>query len=484
MGGGRIVVLLVVIAGLALVSVALAAPPPNDARSSPQAIELGQRVSGTTAESTREETDPGSNCGSGGGNVWYEFVAPRDGRVIAAFQASGDLDALVDVYLRERSQLTFENCDASDRRGSAAVDFEVERGETYVIAVSQLPNSEPGDFTLELGAAGDEARPPGRSLPSRGATGSVQRVFQPSDAWSKRLREGVTYRVNLSSFGGSCMGLSVYAPDRNDFDSDSPVARGRCGYALFTPGPGEGGRYSFLVQPSSGSRGAQRYHIQAATAGRDDTTPGIFIRNHARVRSRLNATGVDVVDLYRFDVTRTSRTDLALNSVGGDDMDLILLSESGRRIRCACGEGSDEEIALRTRRGRYYVAVQAGGGRTKGSYVLTRASKLLTSTRLSVNGRGSTTVPPGRAVRLAAAVRPSTGGPVEIVVERFDPLEGWQFQRSFRLRARGGRATAAYRPPSEGSYRARAVFKGTRSAARSTSRLARFRVQTPLRSKR
>ena len=479
--GGFVVL---VMGALVCAAVALAAPPGNDPRANPQAIELGSRTTGTTAESTREDTDPGSGCGTGAGNVWYEFVAPRDGRFIAAFQASGDLDALVDVYLRERSQLTFANCDASDRNGAAAVDFEVERGETYMIAVSQLPNSEPGDFSLELGAAGPEASPPGRSLPSRGGTGTVQRVFQPSDAWSKRLREGTTYRINLSSFGGSCMRLSIYPPGANDFDSDSPVARGRCGYAVFTPGPGEGGRYSFLVEPSSGSRGVQRYHIQAASAGGDDTTPGVFIRNHARVRGRLNATGVDVVDLYRFDVERTSRTDLALNSIGGDDMDLILLSESGRRIACACDEESDEEIALRTRRGRYYIAVTAGGGRTKGSYVLTRASKLLTSTRLTVNGRGSATVSPGRAVRLTANVRPSTGGPTEIVVERFDPLEGWQFQRSFRLRARGGRAVASYRPPSEGSYRARAVFKGTRSAARSTSRLARFRVQRPLQSKR
>ena len=477
-------VVAVVAGALVWAAVALADPPSNDPRANPQAIELGSRTTGTTAEATREETDPPSGCGTGAGNVWYEFVAPRDGRVIAAFQASGDLDAIVDVYLRERSQLTPENCDPSDRNGAAAVDFEVERGESYLVAVSQLANSEPGDFSLELGVAGPEASPPGRSLPSRGGTGTVQRVFQPSDAWSKRLREGTTYRVNLSSFGGSCMRLSIFAPDRNDFEGDSPVANGRCGYALFTPGPGEGGRYSFLVEPSSGSRGVQRYHIQAASAGRDDTTPGIFIRNHARVRGRLNATGVDVVDLYRFDVTRTSRTDLTLNSVGGDDMDLILLSESGRRIRCACDSESDEEISLRTRRGRYYVAVNAGGGRTKGSYVLSRASKLLTSTRLSVNGRGSATVSPGRAVRLQATVRPSTSGPTEIVVERFDPLEGWQFQRSFRLRASNGRATASYRPPSEGSYRARAVFKGTSNAARSTSRLARFRVQRPLQSKR
>jgi hypothetical protein len=277
------------------------------------------------------------------------------------------------------------------------------------------------------------------------------------------------------------MSLQVFAPDANDFDSDDPVASGRCGYALFTPGPGEGGRYSFLVQPSSGSRGVQRYHIQAATATRDDTTPGGFVRNHARVRGRLNATGVDVVDLYRFDVTRTSRTELSLNSVGGDDMDLQLLTESGRRIACACDEESDEEIALRTRRGRYYVVVLAGNGRTKGSYVLTRASKLLTSTRLTVNGSRSSTVSPGRSVRLTAAISPSTSGPVEIVVERFDPIEGWQFQRSFRTRASGGRANASYRPPSEGSYRARAVFKGTRDAARSTSGLARFKVQSPLR---
>ena len=228
MGGsrGRLTSSFGVLAALCLTcaAVALAAPPANDDRGSPQAIALGDRVSGTTTEATREQTDPSSSCASGGGNVWYEFVADRDGRVIAALQAEGDLDAVVDVYLRERSQLTFRNCDPSDRRGAAAVDFRARKGESYLIAVSQLANSESGDFSLELGVAGPTARPPGRSLPSRGGTGTVQRVFQPSDAWSKRLSEGTTYRINLSSFGGACMSLQIFAPDENDFEGDSPVA--------------------------------------------------------------------------------------------------------------------------------------------------------------------------------------------------------------------------------------------------------------------
>ncbi|HEX8065958.1 MAG TPA: hypothetical protein VF520_05480 [Thermoleophilaceae bacterium] len=464
---------------LACAAVALAAPPANDDRANPQAIEVGDRVGGTTTDATREETEPASGCSTAGGSVWYRLDATRDARVIAALQAEGDLDAVVDVYRRERSQLRFLSCDVSDRRGQAAVGFRIEKGESYMISVSQLANSQPGDFTLEVGLASPPARPPGRPLPSKGASGTVQRVFQPSDAWSMRLREGRTYKINLA--GSGCMGLAVYPPGTSDFEDDSPVRTAGCdGYLVFTPGPGQGGRYSFLVSASFASRGRQAYHLQAAPAGRDDTTPGRFIRNHVRVTGRVNARKVDVVDLYRFDVVKRSITELSLGSRSGDDLDLILLGESGKRIKCACGGESDEALRLRTRPGRYYVAVVAGDG-SKGAYTLSRASKLITNTRLTANGSRSTDLSPGQSARLGVGVSPGASGPVEILVERFDPLEGYQFLRRFRLTARGGRTGVTFRPPSEGRYRARARFLGTRNASASKSGLARFHVKSPLR---
>ena len=97
----------IALAALVAAAVALAAPPPNDDRANPQPIRLGDRVRGTTAEATRQDTDPTSSCQSGGGNVWYQFDAPRVGRVIGACQAGGDLAATVHACLREPAQSHF-----------------------------------------------------------------------------------------------------------------------------------------------------------------------------------------------------------------------------------------------------------------------------------------------------------------------------------------------------------------------------------------
>ena len=71
-------------------------------------------------------------------------------------------------------------------------------------------------------------------------------------------------------------------------------------------------------------------------------------------------------------------------------------------------------------------------------------------------------------------------GPVRIVVERFDPIDGWQFSRAYRVRAGSGTATVAYNPPGVGRYRFTAEFLGTRGASPSRSGTAFFKVQGPL----
>jgi hypothetical protein len=54
---------------------------------------------------------------------------------------------------------------------------------------------------------------------------------------------------------------------------------------------------------------------------------------------------------------------------------------------------------------------------------------------------------------------------VTIFVDRFDPLEGWQFARRYRVHASGGHASVGFTPPGVGRYRARADFRGTGSAS-------------------
>src|SRR4051794_23445811 len=83
-----------------LPAIALAAAPSNDARENAEAVTLGAKVNGTTAESTVETNEPGSTCASISGSVWYSVSAPAKGDVVVSLKAAGDLDATVEVFRR------------------------------------------------------------------------------------------------------------------------------------------------------------------------------------------------------------------------------------------------------------------------------------------------------------------------------------------------------------------------------------------------
>jgi hypothetical protein len=89
-------------------------------------------------------------------------------------------------------------------------------------------------------------------------------------------------------------------------------------------------------------------------------------------------------------------------------------------------------------------------------------------------------VPPGSSLTLTATVTPAQSGRIRMVVERFDPLAGYQFMRALHARAVNGRAVATFAPPSVGLYRARATFLGTKFAAGSETSWRHFSVQVPL----
>jgi hypothetical protein len=451
---------------------ALAAPPANDTRPNAQELQLGQRVDGTTVEATAD-ADDSTGCGSTNTpSVWYRLDSSRDGRGIVQLQASGNLDVVVDVYERVRSEFNSLSCDSSDANGRASTEFQLKKGSSYLVRVSERQSSESGTFTLLVDVGQPPASAPGRQLPPGGASGTVQRVFEPSNAWSTRLTEGKTYRINLAP--ESCMSLAIYGPNVGSFDQSARRILGCGGYTLFTPGPHESGRYSFLIQPTANRRTPQHYHLQVARAGRDDTAPGRFIRNYQRVRGVLNANRIDVVDLYRFDVVRRSITDIALDVPGGGDLSSVLVTAGGHRV--ASG-GGDDPIHVRTKPGRYFVAVRARRG-ASGSYRLTRASKIITRTSLRPT---PAVAAPGATVDLRVGVTPASRGRVTLLVERFDPVSGWQFARRFETRTGGSSSvTVSYHPPAVGRYRARAFFNGTKLAAQSSSRTRNFRVQAPL----
>jgi hypothetical protein len=298
-------------------------------------------------------------------------------------------------------------------------------------------------------------------------------VLNPNDAYSVKLKAGETYRFNLAS--SQCTSLEIYAPGTTDFDEDSPVKRIGCrGYAVFTPDEGQSGRYSLLAV-APGREGTASYRLTAGKARGDDIAPGRFIRNYQRVKGSLNARKLDVVDLYRFDVTRRSDLDLRINSSAS--IGITLLNGRGKRIT-----SSTDGLTQRLRRGRYFAVVRAERGE-HGKYTLRRISRSITRTVTTFNGRKKARVTPGQSVQLAAHVRPGAGasGKVKIRVERFDPVAGWQFLKTYHRRTNSsGDATIPFARRDVGRWRARAEFAGSRGASPSESDYSYLTVQRPL----
>jgi len=454
----------------ALPAPALAAPPANDQRAAAQPLALPAGVSGTTRDSTLEPDEPGS-CAELRGSVWYAIQPAAGRRLVARLAASGDLDAVVDVFQRTRSQLTPVECDVGNKRGQAEVSFRSPSKEpaSYLVRVGQRANSVPGSFRLDVFTPQPAPRPPGPQLPAGGVTRTVNDTTNASDAFSTVMRAGITYRIHRAQAKG-CTRLELFAPGTTDFEDDSPVKTAGCGgYFLFTPAAGEGGRYSLVVNAQQRRRNDQRYHLQVSRARQDDTSPGLPLANYQRARGSLRGSGVDVVDLYRFSIATKSQ--LRLRVSGG--FRLQLLRDNGARL----GSG-DGEFERRVSKGRYFVAVRALKT-ASGRYVLQRAARAVTRASITIDGKTSAQSAPGRAVRIAVHVKPGVAGPVRITIERFDPLAGWQFNRRLTAVASGGGASVAFTPPSEGRWRASAEYRGTRLAAPSDTGLARLLVASP-----
>ena len=453
---------------------ALAAPPPNDQREDATQLQPPTTISGSLVDATTDEGQPSGSCNSEDVSVWYRFTQPAGGRLVVLVDTAGDLDAVVSLFRRDRSTLEPVDCQSTDRGGHLMLDEEgLQGGATYFIRVARRAGSPADRFRLELHVPRPPATPPGRPLPLSGANASVSRLVNQSDAWSFRMREGVTYRVNLDPRATRCVALSVFPPGTRSFQSTSPVYSFRCGgYQLVTPRPGRAGRYTLRVQAIRGDRRPERYHVQVSPAGPDDTAPGVFIGNFANVRGFLEAGRIDVVDLYRFDVIRRSGLFLRLRTAG--DMRMLLLNDLGRRL-----DSSSVLIRRGVPAGRYFVAVRSESDR-RVPYTLSRISRTITRSRLTINGSRRAQSGPGASVRVAVSVTPAVSGPVRVDVERFDPLAGWQFYKRFHAQALNGHASVSFVPPGVGRYRARGLFLRTRSATASATNEARLLVASPL----
>jgi hypothetical protein len=470
---GRLVALSIVLA-LTAPAAAVADPPANDQRASAAPLELPAQVTGSLDEATLDANEP-TTCRSTDASVWYRFRAPAGRRLVLLLDTTGNLDAFVELILSTRSELLSEECALTGRRGQATLDTETLRpGATYLIRVARRTGAGSGTFRLGLVVPRPPAEPPGRPLPRRGATASVSRLANPTDAWSVRMREGTTYRFNLDPRRTRCVTLAIYRPGTRSFANASPVRELQCGgYGLLTPSPGRGGRYIMVAHAAPDLRSPQRYHLRVARAAADDTAPGVFIGNNARVRGSLRAGGLDVVDLYRFDVVR--RSGLFLRLRAGGQLRMILLNDRGRRL-----DSQGELIRRGVPAGRYFVAIRSESDR-RVPYTLRRISRTITRSRITINGARRARSQPGAAVRIGVAVTPAVSGTVRIDIERFDPLAGWQFVRRVFTPASNGSASISFLPAAVGRYRVQGLFLRTLKATASETKRAHLLVASPLR---
>ena len=430
-------------------------PPANDSRAGAQPLKLPGTVRGSTLGATGDEADPG--CGGlDGGSVWYRLSSRRDGRILLRLAAQGELDAAIVVLERVRSRAEVVACAATNRQGRATVAFPSRRGGSYLIAVGHVQRADPGTFRLDsLISEAAESRTAGRPLPRVGVRSTLHGLTDVNDVWRISMEPGTTYRIGFSS--APCARLVLRA--RRQLGTALALLDCR-GYTTFTPGPDGAGGYVLEVvagaQPSS-----QWYRLRFAPAAADDLGVGIQLRNRAPARGSLDPSRLDVRDLYHFDVDR--RADVRLSLSNG--LAFQLLRDDGARL------GTHTSVRRQLGPGRYVVAVTSSFGDPSTRYTLTLLIREITATALRL---ASPVVEPRSAVLLRPEVSNASAGMIELRIDRFDPLTGWQFNRLLRVVVGG---TASWTPPAEGRWRIRASFRGTVDASPSRSAYAHLLVE-------
>jgi hypothetical protein len=449
-----------------------AAPPvpPNDEVANAQAIaSLPATVNGTVVGATSAASEPSSSCGSTAGSVWYTLHTGASAqRIGVELAAAGKLDATVDVYRAVRSSLSEVRCQQTEEEGKAALTFRAAKNAVYEIRVAALTDSQLAGFALSVFLPTPAVAPPGAPLPAGGVSGHVDRIQNINAAYAVTLHAGVSYMIGLANETkhGACPRARLFAPGTGSFEGAQALAGIECsGYQLFTPGPGMGGRYSIEITPRAEHTGVQRFHLQVARAGADETAPGIALGNYGVAHAHLDGAGVQVLRLYRLDVASHSNLTLRLHAPSTAKFNLRLLGQDGNLIACQCGGSGSQKLQQKLTRGRYYVAVSVRNG-SSGNFALERESRTITRTTVFFAGgsshAGRAGAHLGRPTPIRVHVTTGASGPVTLNVERFDPVFGWQFFRQARAYVSGGTASIPFTAPAVGQWRVNAAYAGSR----------------------
>ena len=434
-------------------------PPANDTlRQARRIPSLPAKIAGSTFGATSDSVDP-DGCRLDGGTVWYAMPKVPSGRVAVRLNALGDLDASVAVVQQIRSRTSTVVCRATDAKGNAILATGLLPTAKYSIVVGQQEGSAPGDFVLDLVAAQPAESAPGRYLAGGRVTSTLNGLTDVNDVWWVTMRKGETYRIALNSTG--CPNL-VFSGKTGE------LATIACkGYRTFTPGPDGGGRYVIELRTTPTTQ-TVAYKLAVAPATIDDVGVGLPLPNLAVIHGSLQPRSVDLVDIYHFDVSVRGDVRLRLADRGGYQM--VLMTDTGSRV-----QSSSDEIRRRLDRGRYVVAVSGNVGGVAATYTLSLVVRTLTATTLTTSAKE---ILPRSPVTLMAATTNANAGWIEVQIDRFDPLTGWQFYRLYRVRAPGG--TITWTPSAQGRWRARASYLGTLRFSPSRSGYVHVLVATPL----
>ena len=303
------------------------------------------------------------------------------------------------------------------------------------------------------------------------------------------MAPGTTYMINLVASAQRCLRLELYRSNVDAFRGDERIREFGCdGFRTFTPGPDGGGTYTLRVIRDGRYRGTQNYHLQVGPATDDDGAPGVQLQNGQTVAGSLSPRTIDVRDVYRFSSTGESQMTASLRTAPNARFDLVLLTDTGSEVECACDGAGPTTLRQVVERGHYFLAVRSTTG-SKGPYKLTLLVREVTSTDFLVDGSTGVELAPDQSAQATALVKSATGAPSNTAVggkvrfqfDRLDPFSGWEFVKLYSVPvASDGYARLSWIPPSVGHWRAHAVFWGTLTAAPSEAGFVAILVEEPM----
>jgi hypothetical protein len=404
--------------------------------------------------------------------------------MLARLAAGAELDAVLAVYRIRGDDRFVMLCERANRAGRTEVAWYGHPNGSYLIGVGRVAGSESDTYRLTVQAAEQRPTPPGDALPTGGVDSTLNPVLDSADAWTASMASGTTYRVNLTTpWRSGCIGYRIYRPGIWSFTTATPVFARDCGgYALFTPGLQGGGEYNILVAADGEGSADHKYRLEVATAGEDDTAPGVKLENGQYVSGSIDGAAIDALDLYRFGVAREQQlTTIELTQKPDVAFDLLVLDETGNKMASVTTGSGRQALRLHIPAGRYYAAVRARGT-GDGEYGLQVRVRDVTATAIDVAGARFVEAPEAQVVPLNVQVTSAShGGHVVVDIDHYDPLAGWHFAStvSGTLDANGS-YVAQWLPASVGHWRARARFVANPYSSFSKSGYVRIHVIEPL----